>query len=224
MAWGLAVAVALFACGPGEAPWVRLDTPRNALASAPEELDLTSSEVRARLYGELLRQSEAQARAELTDEPAWFAVAREHQLVARTLPFALFAGGPATVDVESSQDPWPDEPRASLGGLSERDLAIRAGATFVRVLRIPPAEPVIVERAPGAPFAAAWLEGRLRLNPALIYLAAGAEFSTQPWSSHEEVSATPPPPSGPPRSGCGAAPGALFGWAPLLALVLLRRR
>ncbi len=223
----LAVAMALAGCGPGAVGPVSVDSPRNALASTPEELDLTSFVVRARLFNELVRQSESQAREELTDGPAWFAVGREHQLVARALPFALFAGGPALVDVDHSEDPWPDEPRESLGGNSERQLAERAGATFVRLLGLPAEEPVLVERSPGAPFAAAWIDGRLRLNPALLYLAAGAEFPTHPWLPRLKPNPAPAPQQPAPvpaKGGCSSAPGALLPGASLAIVALLRRR
>ncbi|MFN7131220.1 MAG: hypothetical protein ACK4N5_04005, partial [Myxococcales bacterium] len=106
-------------CGGADPGALALESPRTALLSSTEELDLAPFLARGRLYSELVQHSEQQAREPVTDGPAWFAVGRDATLQAAALPPGLFAAPPEGVDVVSSAEPWPDDPRASLGGFSE---------------------------------------------------------------------------------------------------------
>jgi hypothetical protein len=169
-----ALALSAAACGPEASVGFSPGSARDALGASVEALEFTSEPRRARLYEQLEAQARAQAGVQLADGLAVFAIERGGVLVASELPAAeeLISGAPGRVDLDRSPDPWPVEPRDGLGGLSERELAERAGAVFAARLELPADAPVIVERAAGAPYAAAFVHDRLRLNPALLYLAA----------------------------------------------------
>lgn len=104
--------------------------------------------------------------------------------------------------LDGSADPWPRDPREALGGRSERELAGRVAAALA--LRAGLTGRPEVERDVEAPYAAAVVEGQVRLNPALLYLAAapGRRASLE---------------GGVPASSCGVAGGPL----PLLGGLLL---
>lgn len=164
-------------CGVGEPLAPDETTSQSALAAPLDELEVKSARERSVLFNEALRQSAAQARAGLADGPALFAMERGGRLFALALPSAraLLTGGSVSIDLASSRDPWPQDLRIGLLGRSERELAKNAAEALIGLLGVSPEAPVVVEREGGAPFAAAFVDGRLRLNPALLYLAAAAE-------------------------------------------------
>jgi hypothetical protein len=155
-------------------------TSQNALAAPLDDLEFKGARERSRIFNEALRESAAQARAELADGPALFAMERGGRLFALALPSsrALLTGGAVAVDLASSRDPWPQDLRIGLLGRSELELAKNAASALVGLLGVLPEAPVVVEREGGAPFAAAFVDGKLRLNPALLYLAAAAEVDS----------------------------------------------
>jgi hypothetical protein len=67
---------------------------------------------------------------------------------------------------------WPDDRRESLQGLSEREAAELVARTLLSHWQVQPAGVVQVDRASGAPYAVAYVDGILRINPAFLYLAA----------------------------------------------------
>ena len=69
-------------------------------------------------------------------------------------------------------DRWPLDRRESLQGLSEREAAEIIARSLAIRWGLRPRAALRVERAASAPYAAAYAEGVLRLNPALLYLAA----------------------------------------------------
>jgi uncharacterized protein (TIGR03382 family) len=204
-------------CAPGSGP-LELASVSEALGAGSEELDFASPAARARLFGLVEAQSRAQAAAPAPDSPAVFAVEVSSSLLPAPLPTAaaLRAGAAALVDLEASEDPWPREPRAGLLGASERDAARAASSALAEALSLG-GRTLVVERAAGAPYAAAWVQGKLRLNPALLYLAAGVAQPSPPKASE-------PAPAGSAAS-CSAAPGApALGLAVLAIAGLVRRR
>ena len=154
-----------------------------------------------------------QVQAELFDGPVVFPVEREGHLKAAVLPTAaeLLAGDPELVELDGSADPWPVDPHEVLGGASERELAARIAGALAAGAGLVGRPPV--ERDLEAPYAAAIVEGQVRLNPALVYLAA--------------ASSSPPITNGaalPPGSSCSAAGAGLCPWLAAALVALLRRR
>jgi hypothetical protein len=81
------------------------------------------------------------------------------------------AGEPAAVVFEDST--WSDERRDSLQGLSEREAAELVARSLAARWNLHAAHGAIrVDRADGVPYAAAYADGVLRLNPVLLYLVA----------------------------------------------------
>ncbi len=69
---------------------------------------------------------------------------------------------------------WPEDRRAALGGLSEREAAEQVARSLLSLWGIQSTS-ILVMRAPNAPFAAALTDDdTLRLNPAFLYMAAAA--------------------------------------------------
>jgi hypothetical protein len=67
---------------------------------------------------------------------------------------------------------WPEDRREGLQGLSEREAAELVARTLMAHWGIHPEGTVQVDRASGAPYAVAYVDGILRINPAFLYLAA----------------------------------------------------
>lgn len=204
-------------CGLSRTAPLELATVGEALAAGSEELDLASPACRARLFGLAELQARAQADAPAPDSPALFAVEVGSLLLPAPLPSAtsLRAGAEVEVDVDSSADPWPRERREGLAGSDERSAARAAASALADALHLG-GKAIVVERDAGAPYAVAWAQGRLRLNPALLYLAA-AEGSLASSSAPEQLAA--------PSASCSSSPGApALELAALLALARSRRR
>jgi hypothetical protein len=75
---------------------------------------------------------------------------------------------------------WPEERRDSLQGLSEREAAELVARTLMTLWGIPQLGPVQVDRVSGAPYAVAYVDGILRINPAFLYLAAATGPASTP--------------------------------------------
>jgi hypothetical protein len=67
---------------------------------------------------------------------------------------------------------WPLERRDALQGLSEREAAELVARSLAARWGLGPARGSGSSALPGAPYAAAYAESVLRVNPALLYLAA----------------------------------------------------
>jgi hypothetical protein len=197
-----AVALSVLGCGQGAASNSDQGSRADALISSPEELGLASLEVRAVFFEEVRSQSDQQARALQPDDLALFAVDRKEGLVPAALPAAheLLAGS-SNSRVRCAEG-WPIEPREELGWHSELDLAEKAAAALAMAAGISDS-PIVVERAPEAPYAAVFVEGRLRLNPSLLYLAAASE--NLPSAMGGRASAA--------SASCASVPGGLMAWA-----------
>ncbi len=211
---GLVAALLLLSCGPGALSPADAAI-QDVLVSSSDYLELTPPARRAQLFAELGAQADSQAREQAIDSPALVALERQGNLIAVPLPAAgqLLDGGQASVDVETSSDPWPIDPRESLGGQSERERALAVGSALAALLGAD--GQVVIQRAAGAPYAAALLLGELRLNPALLYLASAAapEPKPRPLASPSDAGVS-----------CASASGAAFAWLiPLLAWPLRRR-
>lgn len=82
-------------------------------------------------------------------------------------------GDPLVLNLDTlSGERWPADRRDSLQGLSEREAAELVARSLAARWSLRPRAGLRVERAPGVPYAAAYADGVLRLNPTLLYLAA----------------------------------------------------
>ena len=69
-------------------------------------------------------------------------------------------------------DRFSEDRRDAFQGLSEREAAELIARSLLSQWGLRPSGQVTVVRVAGAPYAAAWIDGQLRLNPAFIYMAA----------------------------------------------------
>lgn len=164
----------LAACGEGPAVARPSTSPRSALTGAPELLEFEPVATRQALYLELARQSRTEA-GEAARPLSLFPLGRGGELVAAPGLEAgtdLLDGAAAGAVLRLTFDAWPEERRESLQGLSEREAAELVARTLLVRWGVQTSGAVQVERAPGAPYAAAYVDGLLRLNPAFLYLAA----------------------------------------------------
>ena len=82
------------------------------------------------------------------------------------------AGSAVNLSFETRGDRFAEDRRDAFQGLSEREAAEQIARSLLTMWTIKPSGPVTVVRTPGAPYAAAWIDGQLRINPSFIYLAA----------------------------------------------------
>jgi hypothetical protein len=169
----------LMACGD---PGLRAPAPLSvtqALSGNPEQLEFEAPASRQELFAELARRSQLEAGRPASTAPVLFAFGRDGALVGAPAlaPHADLlqtpdAGSGLLLSFEGNFERWPEDRRDSLQGLSEREAAELVARTLLHLWGVHPGGQVQVERAQGAPYAAAWLDGILRLNPALLYLAS----------------------------------------------------
>jgi hypothetical protein len=152
---------------------------RQALTSPPELLEFESPSTRLELYREVARISETES-GQAAQAPVLFPVSQSGELLAapgiepRTdLLQSPDAGGQWQLSFDGrASERWPEDRRESLQGLSEREAAELVARTLLAHWKINPAGVVQVDRASGAPYAAAYVDGILRINPAFLYMAA----------------------------------------------------
>jgi hypothetical protein len=173
----LTLALLLSACG-GSAPARAPASARLALTQLPERVGEASRAQRAAWFEELLRASAAEAGQPATAGSLFPLFLGERSLSAPALDFHadLLTPSPAH-PARLACDPrsgWSEQPDDLLGGLSEREAAEWVARALLSRWGIPSAVPVQLDRAVGAPYAAAWVDGVLRLNPAFVLLAASA--------------------------------------------------
>jgi hypothetical protein len=181
----VAAALILAACGGGPAP-SRASQVRQALTSPPELLEFESPATRQEMFREVARASQAEA-GQAATQLVLFPVTHEGgELVAAApgldarmdLLQAPDAGTLLLTFNDHALDRWPEDRRESLMGLSEREAAELVARTLLTRWGIHPSGAIEVDRATGAPYAAAYVDGILRLNPSLLYLAASVGAST----------------------------------------------
>jgi len=167
----------LVACGGvvASAPSV---TARGAMMESPEALELEPVSVRQELFADVSRMSLKEAGAQAS-QLVLFPIVQDGQALAapgfdaRTdlLQPSDDAQDRAALVVDGSGDRWPSDRRDGLQGLSEREAAELVARSLISVWNLHPHGQVTVERATGAPYAAAWVDGILRINPSFLYLA-----------------------------------------------------
>lgn len=174
----LALILGLTACDGSVAPARTAPALSSLLADGPEQLEFSSSDERVELFDALVRLSRDEAGRPAEATPVLFALdTREGLFGAPALPprvdllAAADAGSGTSLLFDEGSRRWPDDAREALQGLSEREAAGLVARSLLMHWGLDPESDVLVERAPGAPYAAAWLDGILRINPVLLYLA-----------------------------------------------------
>ena len=183
--------VVLTACGGAGAPSRTSPslTARQALTSSPEALEFEPASTRLELFRELARLSE-QEEGQAAQALVLFHISQNGELVAAPgfgtrmdLLQAPDAGGVLQLTFDGrTGEHWPEERRDSLQGLSEREAAELVARTLLTYWGIRPAGAVQVDRVSGAPYAVAYVDGILRINPAFLYLAAASGPASTPAS------------------------------------------
>lgn len=178
MSRALLISASLFvlsACGVGTSPARGVSTAQ-ALSGTAEWLEFEPAQVRVELFREVARQSNAQAG---TRGAVLFPLLVEGEFIAAPALEAGAdllapgdAGAPVVLTFERSGDGFSEDRRDAFQGLSEREAAEQIARSLLTLWNLKPAGPVTVVRTPGAPYAAAWMDGQLRLNPSFVYLAA----------------------------------------------------
>lgn len=173
----------LTGCDPS-AP-TRALTARQALTTNAEVVEFEPLQTRQELFREVARSSQLEAGRSSSD-PVLFPVIREGQLVAAPgldvradLLQAPDADAPLLLSF-TGPDPWPEDRRDSLQGLSEREAAELVARTLLVQWGVSSEQEIAVERAAGAPYAAAYVDGILRVNPSFLYMAASVGPASVP--------------------------------------------
>ena len=169
----------LAACGEVGmgAPTPSQPSVRQVLLEPPEQVESLPAQTRADLFRSLVRATSAGTPDGLL---ALFPIVKDGAVRAAPpiegrldLLDVADGGEPLVVNLDAAlTDSWPLERRDSLQGLSEREAAELVARSLAARWGLRPRAALRVERATGAPYAAAYVEGILRLNPSLLYLAA----------------------------------------------------
>jgi hypothetical protein len=171
----LALPLVLAACG-GQALPARTTTAQQALTQTAEFLDSETPAARSEMFREVARLSVNQAGR---TGPVMFPVLKNGELVAapgfdtRTdLLMSGDAGAGLQLELDGPGDAWSEDRRDAFQGLSEREAAELVARSLLNLWGISSPGPIVVERAAGAPWAAAYIDGILRVNPSFVYMAA----------------------------------------------------
>ncbi len=169
---------ALAACGGGVTMPSRSVSAQQALSGMAEALEFESPQVRQELYRAILKTSQSQA-GQVASGPVYFPVQQGQDFVAapaldvRTdLLSGSDAGHPAQLVMDNREESWAEDRRESFQGLSEREAAEQVARSLIAIWGIESSEPIQVVRTSGTPYAAAWIDGTLRVNPAFVVMAA----------------------------------------------------
>jgi len=157
----------------GQAP--RIVSSSQALVSTAESLEFEPVLVRHELFGDVARRSQTQAgRA----GAVLFPMLVNGEFVAAPgldprsdLLGATDAGGEVLIAFDRDA-PFSEDRRDAFQGLSEREAAELIGRSLLQHWGLRPSGTVTLVRVAGAPYAAAWIDSELRLNPAFVYMAA----------------------------------------------------
>jgi hypothetical protein len=179
-------ATVLTACGGATNP-VRSQQVREALTSNPELLEFESLTTRQELFREMARVSQSES-GQLAQPLVLFPISVNGNLIAapgfdaRTDLLLTPDAGSMQLSFDGISESWSEDRRDSLQGLSEREAAELVARTLLSRWSIAPSVTVAVDRATGAPYAAAYVDGILRINPSFLYLAVAAAPSSAPAS------------------------------------------
>lgn len=151
---------------------------QSALTGMAEALEFESPQVRQELYRSILRTAQAEA-GQVASGPVLFPMLRGTDFVAAPaldaradLLSGSDAGRPVQLVMDNREEGWAEDRRDSFQGLSEREAAEQVARSLISIWGIETSQPVVVIRSSGAPYAAAWIDGTLRINPAFVVMAA----------------------------------------------------
>lgn len=172
------VLVAASACGVGTMPPSRAVTSSQALTGSAEWLEFEPTAVRQGLYRDIAHQSQEQAGRSGT---VLFPMTRDGQLVAapaldakQDLLQAPDAGAYVALTFDTRGDSFGDDRREAYQGLSEREATELVARSLLHHWGVRPSGPVVVLRSAGAPWAAAYVDGVLSINPSFVTVACAA--------------------------------------------------
>ena len=167
------------ACG-GEALPNRAPSTSQALTGTAEWLEFDPVATRHELFRDVARSSLLQAGRRATGEMVFPMMVSGEFIAAPGLDprsdllLSADAGGAIQLSFDGRTERWSDDRRDSFQGLSEREAVELIARSLLQHWGIAPATVVRVDRVPGAPYAAAYIDGVLRVNPAFVYMAAAA--------------------------------------------------
>jgi hypothetical protein len=171
---GVVLGVFSAACGVGGAPSRSLSASQ-ALLQSSEWLEFEPTSVRHDLFLEVAQKSQAQAGL---SGPVLFPMLQEGAFVGapgldpKADLLSVGDAGAGLLLAFDETDGFSAERREAFQGLSEREAAELVARSLLNHWGLHPAAPVTVVRVASAPYAAAWMDGELRLNPAFVTLAA----------------------------------------------------
>lgn len=178
---GLLLTLGSVACGGSPLTSARPFSVQQALTQSAEMLEFETPAVRLELFHELGRLSEAQE-GRVADGAVVFPMAGDDGQFLAAPAFEASADLLEQVSASASPVPltfssrpgegWSEDRRDSLQGLSEREAAELVAASLVTRWGLSFDGAIQVDRAAGAPYAAAYVDGILRINPAFVYMAA----------------------------------------------------
>ena len=172
------VALICTACGVGGQPaFSRTVSTSQALTGAAEWLEFETPQARADLFRDVVRQSQAQAGRggtvmfPMSSDSSGQLVAAP-ALDAKIDLLAAADAGALMLTFDTRGDRFGEDRRDAFQGLSEREATELVARSVLAQWKLKATGPVTVSRAAGAPYAAAWLDGTLRINPAFVYMAS----------------------------------------------------
>lgn len=183
----LSLVTVLTACGEVPGGVSPKTSARQALTNPPEFLEFETPAARLELFREVARVSTHEA-GRTAQALVLFPISQDGELLAAPgfdARMDLFQAPDAGAGVQLVFDAragerWPEDRRESLQGLSEREAAELVARTLLAHWGIRPEVSVQVDRAAGAPYAVAYVDGILRINPAFLYLAAAYGPASMP--------------------------------------------
>lgn len=166
----------LTACGAGAIP-SRAPSTTQALTGTAEWLEFEAPALRTEMFRDVARLSQNQAGLRATGQMV-FPMMVSGEFVAAPgidprmdLLMAADAGGAIQLSFDGRADRWSDDRRDSFQGLSEREAVELIARSLVQHWGVARAEVIRVDRVAGAPYAAAYMDGILRVNPSFVYMA-----------------------------------------------------
>jgi hypothetical protein len=164
------------ACGAGALP-SRAPSTTQALTGTAEWLEFEAPTARSEMFRDVARTSQTQAGQPATGQMV-FPMMVDGEFVAAPgidprmdLLMSADAGGSIQLSFDGRADRWSDDRRDSFQGLSEREAVELIARSLVQHWGVSRSNVIRVDRVAGAPYAAAYIDGILRVNPAFVYMA-----------------------------------------------------
>jgi hypothetical protein len=154
------------------------------MTAAAEQVEVEPAAARLQMFREVAMLSQLEAGRPATAD-AFFPIVQDGAVVSAPgldaradLLQAPDSGHPLELSFDGPGERWPEDRRDALQGLSEREAAEYVARSLLTAWAVHPTVAVQVDRAAGAPYAAAYVDGVLRINPAFISMAAAASAAS----------------------------------------------